>query len=155
MNAKNEQFVKSAYEAYLRGDLPAVLGSFADDIIWHVPGASPLSGHRRGIDQVRQYFAELDRLVRVDEFDVNETFSNGDKVVVLGRTRATVKASDGHLENEWAHLVTVRDGKIAALHMYNDSYAEYVALSESPEERKALTGPLGTQYSPSPANLDE
>jgi ketosteroid isomerase-like protein len=40
----NEERLRTAYEAFARGDLDAYLAMCADDIEFHVPGSTPFSG---------------------------------------------------------------------------------------------------------------
>ena len=40
----NAALIRRAYQAFAAGDIPTVLSLLADDISWHVPGRSPLSG---------------------------------------------------------------------------------------------------------------
>jgi len=42
---------------YAGGSLDAVAELLADDIVWHVPGTSPIAGDHRGRDAVLAYFA--------------------------------------------------------------------------------------------------
>jgi uncharacterized protein len=41
---------------YAGGSVDAVLELLAEDIIWHVPGNSPIAGDHRGRSQVAEYF---------------------------------------------------------------------------------------------------
>jgi uncharacterized protein len=44
MTHPNAALLRRGYSAFTKGDIGTVLGVFADDISWHVPGRSPLSG---------------------------------------------------------------------------------------------------------------
>jgi ketosteroid isomerase-like protein len=91
MGTDNKQLIRQMYEAYGRGDIDAVLKYLTDDFDWYAPGGAPFSGHRLGPQQMRQLFSEVQRWVQIDEFDADEFLADGDKVVVLGRQRATVR----------------------------------------------------------------
>ena len=39
----NKQIVAGIYEAFGRGDLAAVLGALAEEVIWEMPGPAPFS----------------------------------------------------------------------------------------------------------------
>lgn len=43
-------------EMYAGGSINPVVELLADDIIWHVPGESPIAGDHRGVAQVIDYF---------------------------------------------------------------------------------------------------
>ena len=46
-------------DAFARGDEQAMGDFFTDDVAWHVAGTHPLSGDRRGKEELLGYFAEL------------------------------------------------------------------------------------------------
>ena len=48
MAQDNVELLRGTYEAFGRGDVAAVLGSFADDITWHAPAVLPQGGDARG-----------------------------------------------------------------------------------------------------------
>jgi uncharacterized protein len=43
-------------EMYVGGSVEAVLELLSEDIVWHVPGTSPIAGDHRGHEQVAAYF---------------------------------------------------------------------------------------------------
>jgi ketosteroid isomerase-like protein len=95
---------------------------------------------------MRDFFDDLHRRVQLDEFDVDEMLGDGDKVVVLGRERGTVRETGGHFETRFAHVFTLRNGKAVAAQIYTDTHAVAAAFGESTREREALTGPLGVTH---------
>ena len=58
MARSNAQLIRGGYDAFARGDIPKVLELFADDIRWHVPGRSPLSGDYKGHGEVVGFFGK-------------------------------------------------------------------------------------------------
>ncbi len=146
MSTPDKQTIRALYEAFSRGDIEAILSAMAEDVTWDCPGGAPYCGRRFGRDQVRHYFAELGRLVRLDEFDADEILEDGGKVVVLGRERATVKDSGSRFETAFAHVFTMRNGKVAAVHLFSDTHAAASAFGESTKERQALGGSLGVTH---------
>jgi ketosteroid isomerase-like protein len=51
-------------EMYADGPVEPVLELLAEDIIWHVPGESSISGDHRGMAQVVEYFEKRTRLTK-------------------------------------------------------------------------------------------
>jgi uncharacterized protein len=49
-------------EMYAGGSIDAVAELLAEDIVWHVPGSSPLAGDHRGLVEVIRYFDNRRRL---------------------------------------------------------------------------------------------
>jgi len=58
MAQHNAELLQRGYEAFALGDLPTVLGMLSDDITWHVPGRSPLSGDYKGHDGVISFLTK-------------------------------------------------------------------------------------------------
>jgi ketosteroid isomerase-like protein len=82
--ADNAALIRRAYEAFGRGDVPAVLEVLDPDITWHVPGRSPLSGDYKGHPGVLEFFGRCQTLsagtLRVVP---DEVLAEGDRVVAL------------------------------------------------------------------------
>jgi len=51
-----EEFLRRQREVYAGGDLAAVEELLAEDVVWHVPGTSPIAGDYRGRRAVIGYF---------------------------------------------------------------------------------------------------
>lgn len=51
-----DEFLARQREMYAGGDLAAVGELLAEDVVWHVPGTSPIAGDYRGHDAVIRYF---------------------------------------------------------------------------------------------------
>jgi len=51
-----EEFLARQREMYAGGDLAAVEVLLAEDVVWHVPGTSPIAGEYRGREAVVAYF---------------------------------------------------------------------------------------------------
>ena len=47
---ENADRIRQGYDAFNRGDVPALVDLFADDVVWHFPGASKLGGEHVGRD---------------------------------------------------------------------------------------------------------
>jgi ketosteroid isomerase-like protein len=126
---ENERIVKEMYAAFGRGDIPGVLGVLADDIEWRLAGPSelPYAGLHRGRDEVAKFFQTLNQATEFEDFEPREFFARGDKVVVLGHERQRVKATGKVVETEWAMVFTLRGGKIARFHNYEDTHTVVAA----------------------------
>src|SRR5436305_2658878 len=122
----NLQIVKDAYAAFKRGDIPAILNTLSDDVVWFLPGQIslvPVAGERRGREEVGQFFATLDENQEVKEFEPQEFIAQDEKVVVLGQYRWRVKSTGREFSSDWVHVFTLRDGKVAGFKEYYDTDA--------------------------------
>jgi ketosteroid isomerase-like protein len=118
---ENVRIIQRAYESFQRHDLLAVLNALTDDVEWVTPGPVdilPLAGHRRGRDEVMQFFSLFNGGEEVEQFEPQEYVAQGDKVVVFLKYRSRIKATGGIAEVDLVQVFTLRDGKIAAFYEY-------------------------------------
>ena len=86
----NGEIIKRAYNAFGRGDMPAVFGFLDEGIRWHVPGQSPLSGDYRGHDEVAGFFKKcMDLSEGTLRIDVHDIVANEFSVFALCTVSAT------------------------------------------------------------------
>lgn len=121
----NLKTVQSIFEAFGRGDVPAVIGALAEDVRWTVPGPPtvPHFGERRGHQGALEFFAKLGEAVEFTEFEAREYVAQGDDVVVLGGERGRVRATGREFAQEWALVFTLRGGKVTRFRGYEDTAA--------------------------------
>jgi len=55
----NLQLIQTFFEAYGANDLTAIARVLSPDIEWVIPGQHPLSGVKRGVAEVLDYFKQL------------------------------------------------------------------------------------------------
>ena len=129
----NTDVVRQVYEAFDCGDIPAMLGMLADDVEFTLPGPPviPWAGTRHGRDGVAEFFSLLGENLEFKQFEPREFVSQGDTVVVVGYERSLVKPTGHTFEQEWAHVFTLRDGKIAKARFIEDTAAQVVACEAS------------------------
>jgi uncharacterized protein len=115
--------VNSFYTALAAGDVPAVLGLLDEQVQWTEAERFPYySGTWVGPQAVVNNL--LKRLAAdwtgfsatADDFMVE-----GDRVISFGRYAGTYKATGKSMTSAFAHLWTVRDGKLASFLMYTDT----------------------------------
>ncbi|MCI2957036.1 nuclear transport factor 2 family protein [Agromyces atrinae] len=108
------------FEALGRGDVPAAMALLADDVVWHQPGANRFSGDHTGVAGVG---ALLGGMMEASEgsFGLAVTgpaMSNGEFVALP--VRFTGQRSDAAMDMAGIDLLTVRDGKIAEVHLFSE-----------------------------------
>lgn len=120
----NIDLVKQCYDDFIRGDIQRVLSHFAQDVDWELPAVEsiPFSGKRHGIDQVAEFFRQMNELQEFREFRPSEFIAQGDRVVVLGHYRVAVKATGAEFESDWSHVFRVAGGKFATFREFTDSH---------------------------------
>lgn len=126
MNEQEQiKLAAQAYEQFKAGNIQGVLALLADDIEWRLPEIEgiPFTGARRGRDQVAQFFASLGELEEPLSFEPRNFIAQGGRVVVLGSYEWRVKTTNRTFASEWAHVWTVKDGKLAGFLEYMDTAA--------------------------------
>ena len=118
MAEQNADLVRGAYEAFSRGDVPAVLDMLADDIEWNVPPPLPQAGDAHGRDEVAAFFERLGALWEDLSLELDDFVASGDRVCVIGRGTGKV---DGQTTGYWfVHAWTLANGKAIRF----DEYAQ-------------------------------
>ena len=122
MDEQSVEVVRGAYEAFGRGDVPAVLGAMATDIEWHEADGMPYGGVYHSPEEVAQnVFGPL--VEDVPDFAVTpeEFIPSGDTVAVVTRYTGTGKATGKALNLPVVHVWDVRDGEIARFRQFADT----------------------------------
>lgn len=126
---ENTRIVQQAYENFKNGDISALLDLFSEDIDWHLPEIenASFSGKHKGRTGVAGFFQSLAEAQDVLSFNPQEFIAQGDKVVVLGDYSWRVKSTGREFGSDWAHVWTVKDGKLAGFKEYTDTAAASIA----------------------------
>src|ERR1700682_960599 len=112
---KNIQTGKDVFAAIGRGDREALLALVTEDIEWIIPGEDwPLAGTRRGHTGLAGLLRTASETV-VTTTEPREYVAQGDRVLVIGFARGTIKATNRTFEDHWVFAITVRDGKLASI----------------------------------------
>lgn len=123
---ENTRLVQQAYESFQAGNIEALLSLLSDDVQWQLPEIEnvPIAGRRQGPEQVAEFFATLANTQEVQAFEPQQFVAEGDQVVALGHYAWRIKSTGRMFESDWAHVFTVREGKIARFQEYTDTAAE-------------------------------
>jgi uncharacterized protein len=126
----NTNVVKQAYAAFKRGDMDSLMKLYADDVTWEVYGPStiPTAGTRHGLAEVQESFGTVNSTMTAQAFEPREFIAQGDQVVALGDYAWTVKATGRTFSANWAHVATLKNGKIVRFREYTDTAAGAAAF---------------------------
>lgn len=128
----NSNFIHSLYDAFKRGEMKTILDSLDPSIEWASNGDAkiiPWGGRRSGVAGVASFFKSLADNLDFEIFEPRDFFDAGDTAIVIGRTRARLKRQGGVFDCEWAHVFTVKNGKLARFREFYDTAAIVDALS--------------------------
>jgi ketosteroid isomerase-like protein len=124
------EIVKALYHGFATGDVPKVLSGMAPGISWTEAEGFPYAGTYVGPDAiVANVFMKLgtdwdDYKAVPDSYVVQDG-----SVVALGHYSGTYKATGKSFRAPFAHVWTVKDGKLATFVQYTDTAVVQKALT--------------------------
>lgn len=134
----NAATIRGVYDAFLRGDIMAVVAVMDEHIEWNEaehgtywPGA-PFVGPHAVLTGV---FARLPQDFDNFSIEIGRMVAAGDTVLVEARYRATAKATGKPLNAQVAHVFDLRDGKIVRFQQYTDTWQFAQVTGVTPVER--------------------
>ncbi len=112
MTHPNAALLRAHLDALARGDVPAALSCYSDDVVFHYPGANQISGEYRGKAAVLEMFGRV-MAITSGRFhpEVHDILASDDHAAAL----VTVRAERGDRRAEWkgVDLFHVRGGKLS------------------------------------------
>ncbi len=126
--------VQSIYEAFGKGDIPAILGVLAEDVEWEswddnsaVKAGVPTMIPRHGRAEVVKFFETAGQMA-ISDLQILNMMEGGNQVAVEFVLEADLPTfGGGHYRDEEMHLWTFNDeGKVVRLRHYIDT-AKHIA----------------------------
>jgi uncharacterized protein len=124
--------VQAMYAAFGEGNIPAILGHLAEDVVWEyglVDSGVPWLKHRRGRAEVSGFF---DALAGLDfqRFQPKTFLESGDTVVSLIDVTFTVKSTGRTVDEvDEVHVWRFnRDGQVASFCHRMDTHKHWLAF---------------------------
>jgi uncharacterized protein len=110
-----EEFLSRQRDMYAGGDVAAVEGLLAEDVVWHVPGSSAIAGDYRGREAVVRYFRrrreiaggtiEITKLGEAHHDEALVQLADGRAQLagreVTWRTAGVYRVADGRIAEAW------------------------------------------------------
>jgi ketosteroid isomerase-like protein len=104
------QTIRNGYEAFARGDVPAVLENLDPSIAWHISGSGSLSGTYKGHDEVVGFFTQLsERSGGTFGLDIHDMLASDDHVIAL--VKESAERDGRHISFNVVHVWHLQDGK--------------------------------------------
>ena len=124
MSQQNVALIRSLYEAFGRGDVPAVLAAMDPAIVWNEAENFPYADKNPYVGPnaiVEGVFARLGG--EWDGFSVSleELHDAGDIVVATGRYGGAHKKTGTRIHAQFAHVWGLRGGRVARFQQYTDT----------------------------------
>lgn len=129
--AQNIATVQAVYEAFGRGDVPAILSRLDDDVVWEQDGESwgiPWYEPRQGIAEIPGFFSALMNGLIIHKLEPRNILSGGNQVAVVMDLEAEVNGSGRRLQELEIHLWTFgEDGKVTRFAHVLDRHPQLLA----------------------------
>jgi ketosteroid isomerase-like protein len=121
---ENVQVVKAFFVAIGSGDKQRLIELAAADIEWILPGKDwSLAGTYRGHAGLAELVKKESDTIEMSLSEPREFVAQGDRVLVVGAAKGTIKATNKPFEDEWIFAITVRNGKLVGIREYIDTQA--------------------------------
>ena len=131
MTEQNEKRVRAFYEATVPGHRESLRGIQAPNVIYDLPEGMPVgAGHFEGLQDVLErflanFYAAFDVLFVAEEF-----ITQGENVVAIGRIKGKTRKSAVPVDVPFAHVWTVREGRLERLRAFTDTVLLARALAK-------------------------
>jgi ketosteroid isomerase-like protein len=122
MSQQDVATMRSAYEAFNRGEIPAVLNAFDPAIEWNEPGGghAPRGTFRGHQSVANDVFSTVPQNFEQFEARTDQFIDAADRLVVTGQFRGRTRSGQP-VEVPFAHVWTMRGGKAAGFQNYVDA----------------------------------
>lgn len=108
--------IKTTEEVFTRfgaKDVDGIVELLADDI-WiqfYGPAVIPYAGEYHGREEGRRFFATVLSSVEIHQFEPEQFLADGEIVTVTGQLHLTALSTGVDFKSDFAHVITVRDGR--------------------------------------------
>ena len=104
---------QALFERFGAKDVPGIVDLLDDDIVidFYGPSVIPYAGHYEGKAEAKRFFETVLSNVEIHQFDAEQFLSDGDMVTVTGQLHLTAKPTGRDIRSDFAHVITVRNGK--------------------------------------------
>ena len=106
---RNAEIVREGFARFVRGDVAGLVGLFADDAVWHVPGPSAVAGDYRGKEEIVAFLRRTAELTG-GTYRVELLWVVADDEHTVAVYRARGEREGRSLDIEQALLIELRDG---------------------------------------------
>ena len=123
IGTSNLDLVRSAFDAWNRGDIEAFADHAAEDVAWLEVSGRPEGGtsERLGRDRMRKSLESLFEAWESYRLEPEQIHDLGDRVLAVVRERARGRTSGVEVDSLWGYLITVEAGQIRRIEAYRDA----------------------------------
>ena len=124
MSQENREIIRGVYEAFARGDIPAVLGALDAEVEWReaegflYADQNPYKGPGAVLAGV---FARLGGEWEEFQARPDSFLDAGEAVIAQGHYSGVYKTTGRKVRAQFAHVWTLRGGKVVTFQQYTDT----------------------------------
>lgn len=118
----------------------ALFAALSRDVEWTETAGFPYGGTYRGTDEVvKNVFSRLGSEWEGFKAEADHIYDAGDTVIATGFYSGTFRATGRSMKASFAHVLTLRDGKVVRFVQYADSKLVWdaMAVDTAPARRSA------------------
>lgn len=126
------ELVQTVYAGFAAGDMPRVLDTMADDIVWNEAQGNPYADKNPYVGPeaiLTGLFARLGGDWDGFTATPSDFIVSDETVVVFGLYTGHYKATDKTMSAPFAHRYTIKGGKIISMQQYTDTAAHVEAMT--------------------------
>jgi uncharacterized protein len=118
----SEKLVRAFYQATIPGHREALRGIQSPRVVYDLPEGMPVGcGHFEGLDDILERFLTSFYGALDVHFAAEEFVSSGETVVALGRIQGKTRQAGVPVDLPFAHVWTVRDGRLQRMRAFTDT----------------------------------
>jgi len=113
------------------GDVPGIVEMLDENIRiqFYGPAVIPYAGDYRGRRESQRFFETVLASVEIHQFEPEQFLADGDMVTVTGQLHLTARPTGRDFRSDFAHVITVRNGKWVRFRDFMDTAVAAAAFS--------------------------
>jgi len=119
-DSDNVELARRLYDAFIRRDFAAATEFLDPQIELLTPPGTPEEGSYRGYQQARRHLTELLEPFEDVRVEPEEFIETKDQVIVIVHVSGRGRGSGLPIDTTFAHLLTVRGGRVVRLRAFFD-----------------------------------
>tara|TARA_R110000868_G_scaffold116608_4_gene310213 strand:+ start:1459 stop:1860 length:402 start_codon:yes stop_codon:yes gene_type:complete len=107
---KNIAATQKLFEAFGAKNIPEILKYLDPEIVveFYGPSVIPYAGTYNGIRDAERFFETVLSSVEIKQFDAEEIYGVGDKVIVTGHLNLRALSTGQIIDSDFVHVITLR-----------------------------------------------
>lgn len=120
----NIEIVKHLYSAFMKKDIPTILGLLREDVEWGEPENpfNPAGGKRTGHAGFMEWINIGKEAEDILVLEPKQFLTDNDSVAVVGYMKCRAKPTGKVYESDFVHLIKMKDHKIQKFQEFFDTY---------------------------------